>query len=233
MEREATRFLEEHPRSRDLFERAQGSLLSGVPMHWMTEWAGAYPVFVEEARGARFVDVDGREYVDFCLGDTGAMAGHSPPAVADAVADQVRRGITVMLPSEDAVWCGEELTRRFGLPSWQFALTATDANRFTIRLAREISSRAKVLVHAWCYHGSVDETFVVLEDGALRLRPNTIGAPVEPAVTTRAVEINDLDGLERELAHGDVACVLIEPALTNIGIVLPEPGYHEALRDLT
>jgi glutamate-1-semialdehyde 2,1-aminomutase len=233
MEREATRFLDEHSRSRELFERARGSLLSGVPMHWMTEWAGAYPVFVQEARGARFVDVDGHEYVDFCLGDTGAMAGHSPPAVADAVGKQVRRGITVMLPSEDAVWCGEELTRRFGLPSWQFALTATDANRFTIRLAREITSRPKVLVHAWCYHGSVDETFVVLEDGALRLRPHTIGAPVEPAITTRAVEINDVDGLERELAQGDVACVLIEPALTNIGIVLPEPGYHEALRDLT
>ncbi len=233
MEREAARFLDEHSRSRELFERARGSLLSGVPMHWMTEWAGAYPVFVEEARGARFVDVDGHEYVDFCLGDTGAMAGHSPPAVADAVEKQVRRGITVMLPSEDAVWCGEELSRRFGLPSWQFALTATDANRFTIRLAREITSRRKVLVHAWCYHGSVDETFVVLEEGSLRLRPHTIGAPVKPEVTTRAVEINDLDGLERELAEGDVACVLIEPALTNIGIVLPEPGYHEALRDLT
>jgi glutamate-1-semialdehyde 2,1-aminomutase len=233
MEKEATRFLDQHPRSRELFERARGSLLSGVPMPWMTEWAGAYPVFVEEARGARFVDVDGHEYVDFCLGDTGAMAGHSPPALADAVAEQVRGGITVMLPSEDALWCGEELSRRFGLPSWQFALTATDANRFTIRLAREITSRPKVLVHAWCYHGSVDETFVVLEGGTVTLRPHTIGAPVEPAVTTRAVEINDLDGLERELAEGDVACVLIEPALTNIGIVLPEAGYHQALRDLT
>ena len=234
MEREAARFLDEHPRSRELFERAQGSLLSGVPMHWMTEWAGAYPVFVEEARGARFMDVDGHEYVDFCLGDTGAMAGHSPPAVADAVAKQVRRGITLMLPSEDAVWCGEELGRRFGLPSWQFALTATDANRFTIRLAREITSRPKVLVYAWCYHGSVDETLRRprgrARSGSAR---TTIGAPVEPEVTTRAVEINDLDGLERELAQGDVACVLIEPALTNIGIVLPEPGYHEALRELT
>jgi glutamate-1-semialdehyde 2,1-aminomutase len=202
-------------------------------MHWMTEWASAFPVFVQEARGARFVDVDGHEYVDFCLGDTGAMAGHGPPAVARAVAEQAAGGITLMLPDENAVWVGEELARRFGLPSWQLALTATDANRFTIRLARELTRRPKVLVYAWCYHGSVDESFVVLDDGVPVSRPRNIGPPVDPTVTTRVVEFNDLDGLERELANEDVACVLAEPAMTNIGIVLPEPGYHEALRALT
>lgn len=232
-ERESVRFLAEHPRSRRLFERALGSLLAGVPMHWMTEWASPYPVFVAEAEGARFTDVDGHEYVDLCLGDTGAMAGHAPAAVAVAVAEQARRGVTLMLPTEDALWAGEELARRFGLPCWQFALTATDANRFTIRLARAITGRPKILVYAWCYHGSVDETFVVVEDGETRLRPNSIGPPVDPAETTRAVEWNDLEALERALAHEDVACVLAEPALTNIGIVLPEPGYHEALRELT
>jgi glutamate-1-semialdehyde 2,1-aminomutase len=149
------------------------------------------------------------------------------------VAAQAARGITTMLPGEDALWAGEELARRFGVPFWQFALTATDANRFTIRLARQITSRPKVLVHSWCYHGSVDETFVVLENGELRSRPHNIGPPVAPKVTTRAVEINDIEALERELQHEDVACVLVEPALTNIGIVLPEAGYHDALRELT
>ncbi|HEY7195996.1 MAG TPA: aspartate aminotransferase family protein, partial [Gaiellaceae bacterium] len=232
-EREAARFLDAHPRSRELFERARGPLLAGVPMHWMTEWAGPYPVFVADAQGARFTDVDGHEYVDFCLGDTGAMTGHGPEPVARAVAERTRHGVTLMLPTEDAIWAGEELARRFGVPCWQFALTATDANRFTIRLAREITKRPKILVYAWCYHGSVDETFAVVEDGETRSRPHNIGPPVDLATTTRAVEWNDVDALEAALAEGDVACVLAEPALTNIGIVLPEPGYHDALRELT
>ncbi len=231
---EQRRFASTHPRSGELFSRARGSMLGGVPMPWMGEWAGSYPVFVSSAEGARVEDVDGNSYVDLCLGDTGAMAGHSPPVVASAVAAASARGITTMLPSEDSIWVGEEMARRFGLPYWQFCLTATDANRFAIRLAREITGRPKVLVFAWCYHGSVDETFVVVgPDGSARMRDDNIGPPVDPAVTTRVVEWNDVAGLERELAHGDVACVLAEPALTNIGIVLPAPGYHGALRSLT
>jgi glutamate-1-semialdehyde 2,1-aminomutase len=232
--REDDRFVESHPRSRELHERASRSLLAGVPMHWMVEWAGAFPVFVAEASGARFSDVDGIEYVDLCLGDTGAMTGHAPEATAAAVCDQVRRGTTLMLPTEDAIACAEEFSVRFGLPIWQFALTATDANRFTIRLARQATGRPKILVHNWCYHGSVDETFITLDaDGRPQTRPHNIGAAVPPTDTTRVVEINDLDALERELAHGDVACCLFEPALTNIGIVLPDPGYHAAVRELT
>ena len=234
LEREERRFVETHARSRELFLRAGRSLLAGVPMHWMTEWAGAYPVFVAEAAGAHFTDVDGREYVDFCLGDTGAMAGHAPARVVQAVAEQAAKGITLMLPTEDAIWAGEELARRFGLPCWQFALTATDANRFTIRLARAITGRPKVLVYAWCYHGSVDESLIVLDAaGFPSARPHNIGPPVHPSVTTRVCEFNDLDAIEHELAHEDVACVLAEPAMTNIGIILPDPGYHEALRELT
>ena len=191
-------------------------------------------MFVAEASGARFTDVDGIEYVDLCLGDTGAMTGHAPEATAAAVSDQMRKGTTLMLPTEDAIACAEEFTSRFGLPVWQFALTATDANRFTIRLARQATGRSKILVHNWCYHGSVDETFITLgDDGRPQTRPFNIGAAVPPTETTRVVEINDLDGLERELAHGDVACCLFEPALTNIGIVLPDAGYHEAVRELT
>jgi glutamate-1-semialdehyde 2,1-aminomutase len=233
MDRELARFRDEHPRSLELSERARASLLGGVPMHWMVRWAGGFPVFAQEAHGSRFTDVDGREYIDFCLGDTGAMTGHSPEPVVRAIAEQAGRGITLMLPSEDAIWVGNEMQRRFGLPYWQFALTATDANRFAIRIARRVTGRPKILVFNWCYHGTVDETVVMLVDGEVQPREGSVGPPIDPAETTRVAEFNDLDGLERELAHGDVACVLAEPALTNIGIVLPEPGYHEGLRELT
>jgi glutamate-1-semialdehyde 2,1-aminomutase len=231
--RELERFSETHPRSRALAERSRASLLGGVPMHWMLRWAGGFPVFAAEAQGARFRDVDGHEYVDLCLGDTGAMAGHSPEPVVRAVAAQAARGLTLMLPSEDAPWVGEELTRRFGLPRWQFALTATDANRFAIRLARLVTGRPKVLVFDWCYHGTVDETFATLDGGRVVAREGNLGPPVPLDETTRVVQWNDPEALERELAHGDVACVLAEPALTNVGIVLPEPGFHDELRAAT
>ena len=233
MGREEDRFVASHPRSAELFERGKENLLAGVPMPWMTEWAGPFPVFVQEAHGARFVDVDGIEYVDLCLGDTGGMTGHSPEPAVKAIAEQAAKGITLMLPSEDSIWVGAEMQRRFGLPYWQFCLTATDANRFTIRLARAITGRPKILTFSWCYHGSVDETIAIDVDGATVARPGNIGPPVPPETTTRSVEWNDVEELEAALAHGDVACVLAEPALTNIGIVPPEPGYHEALRDLT
>ena len=233
MGREVERFVSEHPRSGVLFERGKRSLLAGVPMPWMTEWAGPHPVFVEDAEGARFTDVDGHTYVDFCLGDTGGMTGHAPKAAVQAIAEQAAKGITLMLPTEDSIWVGEEMARRFGLPYWQFCLTATDANRFTIRLARSITGRPKIMVFNYCYHGSVDETIISIEDGVPGSRPGNIGPPVEPTETTRVVEFNDVAGLEEALAHGDVACVLAEPALTNIGIVLPEPGFHDALRRLT
>jgi glutamate-1-semialdehyde 2,1-aminomutase len=233
LSRELERFEREHPRSRELADRARGSLLSGVPMPWMVRWPGGFPVFAAEAHGARFTDVDGHEYVDFCLGDTAAMTGHSPAPTVRAVAGQAARGITLMLPSEDALWVAGELTRRFGLARWQFALTATDANRFVIRLARELTGRPKILVFNWCYHGSVDETFATLAGASVVAREGNTGPPVALAETTRVVEWNDAEALERELAHGDVACVLTEPALTNIGIVHPEPGFHEALREAT
>jgi glutamate-1-semialdehyde 2,1-aminomutase len=230
---EERRFVAEHPRSRELFERAQGSLLDGVPMNWMARWAGAFPLFVRESGGAHLTDVDGRFYVDLCLGDTGAMTGHAPPTVVEAIAQRVRQGTTFMLPTEDAIWVGEELKRRFGLPFWQVTLTATDANRFAIRLARHLTGRPKILVFNWCYHGTVDEAFVMLEDGVARARPGHFGPPVDPTLTTRVIEWNDVEALEAALAPGDVACVLAEPAMTNIGIIHPQPDFHEALRRIT
>lgn len=233
-EREQMRFVDDRPKSKAIYERGKKSLLSGVPMNWMVKWAGAFPPIVREAQGAHFYDIDGHRYVDFCLGDTGAMTGHSPFATAKAIEDQVKRGITLMLPSEDAVFVAEELQRRFGLTYWQFALTATDANRFAIRLARQITGRPKILVFNWCYHGTVDETFITLHpDGTSGPRRGNVGPPVDPSVTTRVVEFNDIPALEQALAHGDVACVLAEPALTNVGIVHPAPGFHQALRELT
>ncbi|MGB6499194.1 MAG: aminotransferase class III-fold pyridoxal phosphate-dependent enzyme, partial [Candidatus Acidiferrum sp.] len=216
-QREEKRFVTEHPRSAELYLRAQKSLLGGVPMNWMNKWAGAFPVFVKSAAGAHFTDVDGRDYVDLCLGDTGAMTGHSPQAVIDAVARRAREGMTLMLPTEDALWVGEDLQRRFGLPFWQFTLTATDANRFSIRIAREITQRPRILVFHYCYHGTVDESFVSLRDGVVGPRRGNIGPPVNPAETTRVVEFNNLQALEDALKHHDVACVLAEPAMTNVG----------------
>jgi glutamate-1-semialdehyde 2,1-aminomutase len=232
MERERQTFRDRTPRSAELAAQAKDSLLFGVPMNWMTRWPGDYPLFVDRAEGARFTDADGNVYVDLCLGDTGGMAGHAPKVAVDAIAEQARKGITLMLPTEDAAWVGAEMARRFGLPYWNFALTATDANRFAIRWARQVTGRPKVLFHNWCYHGSVDESFASLVDGRVETREGNVGKPVALDRTTRLVEINDLEALERELATGDVAVCLFEPALTNIGIVLPEPGYHEGVREL-
>lgn len=233
LDQEQQRFRAEHPVSKQLFEKARTHFLAGVPMNWMVEWAGAYPIFVKEGSGAYLTDVDGHRYLDLCLGDTGAMMGHVPLAAVQAVADRLQRGITFMLPTEEAIWLGDELHRRFGLPYWQTALTATDANRFAIRLARYITRRERILVFNGCYHGTVDEAFVTIVDGKPVSRKANAGPPVDPTLTTRVIEFNDIPALAAALEPGDVACVLAEPALTNIGIVLPEPGYHEALREIT
>ena len=202
-------------------------------MPWMIRWPGGFPVFAAEATVRASATSTGTSTSTSASATPAAMTGHSPAPTVRAVAEQAGTGITTMLPSEDAIWVGRELARRFGLARWQFALTATDANRFAIRLARELTGRPKILVFNWCYHGSVDETFVGLEDGRVVSREGNVGPPVPLDATTRVVEWNDPEALERELAHGDVACVLAEPALTNIGIVLPEPGFHERLRAAT
>lgn len=230
---EITRFEAEHPCSKALYEQAKLHLHEGVPMNWMVRWAGTFPIFVKAAHGAHFTDVDGREYLDLCLGDTGAMTGHAPQAVVEAATAQLQRGLTFMLPIEDVLWVSEDLSRRFGLPYWQMVLTATDANRFAIRLARQVTGRSKILVFNWCYHGTVDETFITLENGKGQAREGNIGPAVDPAITTKVIEFNDIAALEAALADEDVACVLAEPVMTNIGIVHPETGFHDALRELT
>jgi len=233
--RERGDFVVRHPRSAAAYDRAD-HLFGRVPMTWMNKNAGGFPVYLDRALGNRVWDVDGFEYVDFALGDTGAMAGHSPAATVAAVQHRIatQGGITTMLPTEDAEWVGAELTRRFGLERWSFSLTATDANRWAIRLARALTGRPKILFNSYCYHGSVDESLIVVgPDGEGMSRPGNVGEPVDVTETSRVAEFNDLEGLERQLAHGDVAAVLMEPALTNIGIVLPEPGYLDGVRELT
>jgi glutamate-1-semialdehyde 2,1-aminomutase len=234
LKEEERKFLADHPKSYQHFQRALQSMQGGVPMLWMIRWAGTFPIFVQEAKGAHFIDVDGRSYIDFCLGDTGAMTGHAPEATLEAINKQAAKGITLMLPTEDAIWVGEELQRRFGLRYWQFTLSATDANRFSIRMARHITGRPKILVFNYCYHGSVDETFISLdEEGTPVPRNGNIGPPVNPAETTKVIEFNDIPALETSLAARDVAVVLAEPVMTNVGIIHPDPGYHEALREVT
>jgi glutamate-1-semialdehyde 2,1-aminomutase len=231
--REEERFLARTPKSRELFEKAKVVMPGGVPMSWMAKWPGKYPLFVASAQGAHFVDVDGNEFIDLCLGDTGSMTGHSPAPTVAAITSQLAKGMTAMLPTDDAVAVSTELAQRFGLPLWQFTVSATDANRHAIRYSRLITGKQKIIVIDRCYHGSVDETFATLDGaGNTVMREGNIGAPVPLDVTTRVVEFNDLDGMERALKHGDVAAILMEPAMTNVGIVLPDDGYLVAVGEL-
>lgn len=234
-ERELETFANRNPKSKAAYGRAE-HLFGRVPMTWMNKKAGGFPVYLDRALGNRIWDIDGNEYIDFALGDTGAMAGHSNPVVVEAIEKRIRQqgGLTAMLPTEDAEWVAANLSERFGMAKWSFALTATDANRWAIRLVRAITGKPKILFNAYCYHGSVDEALIVVgPDGEGMSRPGNVGSPVDVTQTSRVAEFNDLEGLERQLKRGDVAAVLMEPALTNIGIVLPEPGYLAGVRELT
>jgi glutamate-1-semialdehyde 2,1-aminomutase len=233
--REQKTFAERNPKSKAAYEKAN-HLFGKVPMTWMNKKAGGFPLYLDRAHGNRIWDIDGNEYIDFALGDTGAMAGHSAPEVVEAITHRVKDlgGLTTMLPTVDAEWVAKNLTERFGMAKWSFSLTATDANRWAIRLVRAITGKPKILFNSYCYHGSVDESLIVVgPDGEGMSRPGNVGSPVDVTMTSRVAEFNDLEGLERQLKHGDVAAVLMEPALTNIGIVLPEPGYLEGVRELT
>jgi len=232
-EAERESYVAAHPRSLALAGRGIAGFYQGVPMHWMRDWSMPYPFLVASARGAVLTDVDGNEYADFCLGDTGSMFGHSPGPVVEAITRQAGRGLTYMLPTDDALEVGRLLAERFGLPQWQVATTATDANRFALRVARAVTGRPKILVFNGCYHGTVDETFVRLVDGQAVNRPGLLGQVADLTQLARVVEFNDLPSLEAALAHGDVACVIAEPVMTNSCMVLPEPGFHAELRRLT
>jgi glutamate-1-semialdehyde 2,1-aminomutase len=233
LEAERERFDATHAASLAHHRDARQHLVLGVPMPWMLAWDGTCPLYVARGEGSRIVDVDGNEYIDLCLGDTGAMTGHSPPAAVAAVRKRAGEGVTFMLPTADTAAVSRELERRFGLPRWQYTLSATDANRHALRYARLLTDRPKILIFDRCYHGTVSECFATLRDGAVVPREGSLGVAVDPSQTTRVVPFNDVEALTAELAHGDVACVLTEPALTNTGVVMPQPNFHQALRDAT
>lgn len=231
--RESDHYLQRNPTSKQLAQQAASHWHNGVPMHWMLDWSTPFPLFVADATGSILTDVDGHKYDDFCLGDTGSMFGHSPAPVAAAIAEQARHGLTYMLPTQDVVDVGKLLTAKFGLPYWQVATTATDANRFVIRWCRGITKRDKILIINGCYHGSCDDTFVRLKNGKPIHRPGLVGQVYDLTSHTKVVEFNDIAALEDALKDRDVACLITEPALTNIGMVLPQPGYLDAMRELT
>lgn len=232
LEREQQQFARRHPVSLQRYRAGERHYLYGAPSHWMRRWAGGFPLSVETASGAHVRCADGVDYVDFCLGDTGGMCGHAHPAVTQAVAAQLARGATLMLPTADAQWVGAELARRFELPYWGFTTSATDANRAAIRMARQISGSDKVLVFNGCYHGSVEEAHVALHEGHVVMRNGIHPNAVDHARVSVVVEFNDPAALEQALSRRDVACVLAEPLMTNYGMILPQPGFHAALREL-
>lgn len=233
IDREQARFRQARPRSAEAWDQGRKHFLYGGPSHWMRRWAGGFPIYVEAACGAHIRDIDGHDYVDFALGDTGGMCGHAPEAVTRAALAQFNRGATTMLPTEDSLWVGAELTRRFGLPYWTLTTSATDANRAAIRIARMITGRPKVLVFSGCYHGGVEEAHVEIRDGRIGLRNMIHPNGVDHAGVSRVVEFNDVEGLEAALAGGDVACVLTEPLMTNFGMIPVADGFHAALREAT
>ncbi len=232
IEIERSNYLQLHPQSVALSKAAHQHFLYGVPMHWMNDWGTPTPLFVNSASGAHFSCADGIEYTDFCLGDTGAMFGHSPLPVANAIAAQASCGFTAMLPSTLAPKVGEALSDFFGLPYWQLATTATDANRFVLRWARAVTNRKKVLVFDGCYHGTVDDTMLDVVDGKIINRTSLLGQVQDLTLHSVAVPFNDLAAVERELKKGDFAALLTEPALTNCGMVLPADGFIQGLREL-
>lgn len=230
-ERELTRFVDANPKSKHYFERSNG-WFQRVPFHWMLDWPSPFPIVAASATGATLTSLDGQTFDDFCLGDTASMFGHSPPALASALTEQAGKGLSYMLPTIEGAELGDMLASMFGLPHWQVTTTASEANRAVIRWCRGLTGRSKILIFNGCYHGAVDDVFVDLRDGLAINRPSLIGQVQDLLLTTVAMEFNDVAALESALRNGDIACVLAEPVMTNIGMVRDAPGYLETLRRL-
>jgi glutamate-1-semialdehyde 2,1-aminomutase len=230
-EREIARFIAANPKSKALAKSAQG-WFQGVPFHWMLDWSSPFPIVAQEASGATLTSIDGQVFDDFCLGDTASMFGHSPAPLAKAIAAQAGQGLSYMLPTAKGAELGSMLADMFGLPQWQVTTTASEANRAVIRWCRGITGRDKILIFNGCYHGAVDDVFVDLRDGRAVNRPSLIGQVQDLLPTTVAIEFNDVDVLASALRGGDIACVLAEPLMTNIGMVRDAPGFLKELRRL-
>jgi len=231
-DREDARFHAAHPKSLALLERARGSMPNGVPMQWFFSSYSHPAMFVAEGRGSRFTDVDGHEYADFNIADMSMFCGYAPEPIVRAVSERVAGGSQFLLPDETAIWVAEELARRWRLPKWQFTLSASQANVEVIRVARVSTGRNTTLLFDGKYHGHFDQALVELRDG--ELVPEELGLPADVTRQTRVIPWNDPDALARALEPRDVAVVLAEPAMTNNhGLILPQSGYHERLREIT
>ena len=230
-EREIARFVAANPKSKAHAKSAQG-WFQGVPFHWMLDWSSPFPIVAQEASGATLTSIDGQVFDDFCLGDTASMFGHSPAPLAKAIKAQAGQGLSYMLPTAKGAELGSMLADMFGLPQWQVTTTASEANRAVIRWCRGITGRDKILIFNGCYHGAVDDVFVDLRDGRAVNRPSLIGQVQDLLPTTVAIEFNDVDALASALRGGDIACVLAEPLMTNIGMVRDAPGFLTELRRL-
>jgi len=225
------RFRRDRPRSLAMLSRARAHMPNGTPMAWM---ASEYeqPVYIDHGQGAGFTDLDGFTYVDFNASDMAMFCGHANPAIVAAVVAQAARSTQFLLPTEASVEVAEELARRYPLQHWQFTLSATQANTEAIRLARAVTGREVVVLFEGHYHGHFEEGLVDLADGQARTVQRGLSRGITGRV--RIAQFNDPSTLRTALEPGDVALVLTEPAMTNgIHLLLPEPGWHEALRELT
>jgi glutamate-1-semialdehyde 2,1-aminomutase len=230
-DRETARFIAGNPKSQAQFAATTG-WFQGVPFHWMLDWPSPFPIVAAHATAAKLTSIDGQEFDDFCLGDTASMFGHSPPALASALAAQAEQGLSYMLPTAKGAEVADMLAQMFALPHWQVTTTASEANRAVIRWCRGITGRSKILIFNGCYHGAVDDVFVDLRGGQAVNRPSLIGQVQDILPTTTVIEFNDEAALEAALRQGDIACVLAEPMMTNIGMVRDAPGYLNTLRRL-
>ncbi|WP_411341795.1 transaminase [Sphingopyxis sp. J-6] len=229
--REAERFRAANPRAFANRASATGWFQS-VPFHWMNDWPSPAPIVAASAKGATLTSIDGQTFDDFCLGDTASLFGHSPPALAAALAKQADEGLSYMLPTERGAALSEKLAAMFGLPQWQVTTTASEANRAVIRWCRGISRRPKILTFNGAYHGAVDDAFVDLKDDRAAMRASLVGQVHDLRGTTSVIEFNDEEALAAALRGGDIACILAEPVMTNVGMVLDAPGFLSALRAL-
>ena len=229
--RETDRFIANNPKSKAQAEHSDG-WFQGVPFHWMLDWPTPFPIVAARAEGATLTSIDGQVFDDFCLGDTASMFGHSPPALASALAAQAGQGLSYMLPTQKGAELAKMLGSMFGLPHWQVTTTASEANRAVIRWCRGITKRDKILVFNGCYHGAVDDAFVDLRDGKAANRKSLIGQVHDILPTTTVIEFNDVDALAAALRQNDIACILTEPVMTNIGMVRDAPRFLETLRQL-
>ncbi len=242
--RELESFNAKTPKSAAMYERASATLAAGIGSSY--QWRDPWPIYLREGKGSHLWDIDGNEYLDYLNGFGSMVQGHAHPAIVKAIQDQVLHGQQFSEPVVDGVLVAEELKRRWGLPKWRFTNTGSESTMDAIRIARAVTKRDTVMKIFGSYHGHHDYVMVSVPGNYGDFGPRDdygsfpYGAGIPDAVVqmTVAVPFNDLDAMEGRLkrlkAEDRVpACMIMEPAMMNIGIVLPEPGYLEGVRELT